>query len=73
MPKPTANGELWVFNKDFTQYIPLSIHDLYSWMESPSIYVFDCPAAGIVVKSFQQILASQGKEDVGDACHFLTL
>jgi regulator-associated protein of mTOR len=28
VPKPTPNGELWVFNKNYTQYIPLSIHEL---------------------------------------------
>jgi len=25
VPRPTASGEIWVFNKNFTQYIPLSI------------------------------------------------
>jgi hypothetical protein len=28
VPRPTANGEIWVFNKSYTQYIPLSIYDL---------------------------------------------
>ncbi len=28
VPRPTANGEVWVFNKSYTQYIPLSIYDL---------------------------------------------
>ena len=28
VPRPTANGEIWVFNKSFTQYIPMSIYDL---------------------------------------------
>ena len=28
VPKPTANGEIWVFNRSYTQYIPLSIYDL---------------------------------------------
>ncbi|KAK9122695.1 hypothetical protein Sjap_012297 [Stephania japonica] len=26
VPKPTANGEIWVFNKSYTQYIPLPIN-----------------------------------------------
>lgn len=28
VPKPTTNGEIWVFNRSFTQYIPLSIFEL---------------------------------------------
>ena len=28
VPRPTVNGEVWVFNKSYTQYIPLSIYDL---------------------------------------------
>ncbi|CAH0563709.1 unnamed protein product [Brassicogethes aeneus] len=54
VPKPTENGEIWVFNRTFTQYIPLSIYDLQSWMGSPSIYVYDCSSAGIIVKSFKK-------------------
>ncbi|KAG2555578.1 hypothetical protein PVAP13_8NG354900 [Panicum virgatum] len=52
VPKPTTNGEIWVFNKSYTQYIPLPITDLDSWLKTPSIYVFDCSAAGIIVKAF---------------------
>lgn len=32
------------------------------WMETPSVYVFDCSAAGMIVKTFQQI-QKQRKED----------
>ncbi|XP_062086177.1 uncharacterized protein LOC133792287 [Humulus lupulus] len=32
--------------KSYTQYIPLPISDLDSWLKTPSIYVFDCSAAG---------------------------
>jgi hypothetical protein len=28
VPRPTANGEMWVFNKNFTQYIPVSVYDV---------------------------------------------
>ncbi|OVA17236.1 WD40 repeat [Macleaya cordata] len=52
VPKPTANGEIWLFNKSYTQYIPLPITDLDSWLKSPSIYVFDCSAAGMIVNAF---------------------
>ncbi|KAF8397000.1 hypothetical protein HHK36_018638 [Tetracentron sinense] len=52
VPKPTANGEIWLFNKSYTQYIPLPISDLDSWLKTPSIYVFDCSAAGMIVSAF---------------------
>jgi hypothetical protein len=53
VPRPTANGEIWVFNKSFTQYIPMSIYDLQAWVGSPAIYVFDCSAAGLIINSFR--------------------
>ena len=56
VPRPTPNGELWVFNKTFTQYIPLSIYDLHNWLGSPSVYVFDCSSAGLVVSTFVKLL-----------------
>lgn len=57
VPRPTANGEVWVFNKSYTQYIPLSVYDLQTWAGTPSIYVFDCSAAGIIVTAFMQVSA----------------
>ncbi|ABO96460.1 predicted protein [Ostreococcus lucimarinus CCE9901] len=55
VPKPTANGEIWVFNKSYTQYIPLSVFDLQAWTGTPAIYVFDCSNAGLIVKSFLKL------------------
>ncbi|CAI5465826.1 unnamed protein product [Closterium sp. Yama58-4] len=52
VPKPTGNGEIWVFNKTYTQYIPLSVYELDSWLATPSIYVFDCSAAGMIINAF---------------------
>lgn len=54
VPRPTANGEIWVFNKSYTQYIPLSIYDLQSWIGNPAIYIFDCSIAGQILSSFKQ-------------------
>ena len=61
VPKPTSNGEIWVYNKNFTQYIPLSIYDLHLWMSSPSVYVFDCPCAGLILKSYLKLLNKEVK------------
>ena len=55
VPRPTANGEIWVFNKSYTQYIPLSIFDLRAWTGTPAIYVFDCSNAGLIIKSFLKL------------------
>ncbi|XP_024080939.1 regulatory-associated protein of mTOR isoform X2 [Cimex lectularius] len=62
VPKPTTNGEIWVFNRQYTQYIPLSIYDLQSWMGAPSIYVYDCSNAGVIVDLFKQF-ADQHEKD----------
>ena len=35
VPRPTENGEIWVFNKGYTQYIPISLFDLQTWMVMP--------------------------------------
>ncbi|KAJ6232937.1 regulatory-associated protein of mtor [Anaeramoeba flamelloides] len=51
VPKPTKT-EIWVFNDDYTQYIPSTIRELRSWIGSPSIYVFDCSSAGILADNF---------------------
>ena len=40
--RPTANGEMWVFNKGYTQYLPASIYDIQTWVGSPTIFVYDC-------------------------------
>jgi regulator-associated protein of mTOR len=55
VPRPTASGEVWVFNKTYTQYIPLSIYDLRSWVGNPSIYVLDCSGAGVLLPHFLQV------------------
>jgi hypothetical protein len=54
VPRPTANGEIWVFNRNYTQYIPLSIYELQTWTGVPAIYVFDCSNAGLIVQWFME-------------------
>lgn len=57
-----ANGEIWVFNRSYTQYIPLSLYDLQSWMGSPSIFVYDCSNAGIIVSCFENFAEQHERE-----------
>ncbi|ORY31404.1 raptor N-terminal caspase like domain-domain-containing protein [Naematelia encephala] len=52
VPKPTASGEIWVFNKNYTQYIPVSLYDLQDWLGSPCIYVWECSGAGNILANF---------------------
>jgi regulator-associated protein of mTOR len=49
VPKPTKNGELWVFGKHYTHYTPVAICELRSWLGDPAIYVLDCSAAGLLI------------------------
>jgi len=67
VPRPTKNGEIWVFNKNYTQYIPLSIYDLQTWMGSPAIYVFDCSSAGIIINVFKQFALQREREEKRNA------
>lgn len=62
VPKPTSQGEIWVFNRAYTQYIPLSVYDLQTWMGAPSLYVYDCSNAGVIVEQFK-VFAEQHERD----------
>ncbi|OSX66816.1 hypothetical protein POSPLADRAFT_1128660 [Postia placenta MAD-698-R-SB12] len=52
VPKPTPSGEMWCFNKEYTQYIPVSLQEVQSWLLSPCVYIWDCSAAGHLVNNF---------------------
>jgi regulator-associated protein of mTOR len=39
----------------YTQYIPLSVYELESWLGTPSIYVLDCSAAGLIVNALCEV------------------
>ncbi|KAI0066602.1 hypothetical protein BV25DRAFT_1820620 [Artomyces pyxidatus] len=52
VPKPTASGELWCFNRNYTQYIPVSLAEVQHWLGTPCIYIWDCSAAGNLLLNF---------------------
>ena len=52
VPKPTPSGEVWCFNKNYTQYIPIGLYDLQEWVSAPGLWVWDCSSAGGIVKGF---------------------
>jgi regulator-associated protein of mTOR len=62
VPKPTASGEIWVFNRQYTQYIPVSLQDLLSWLGSPTFFVWDCSSAGNIVTKVQEFAARKDAE-----------
>ncbi|KAI5801373.1 raptor N-terminal caspase like domain-containing protein [Peziza echinospora] len=64
VPKPTASGEIWVFNKNYTQYIPISLYDLQTWLGAPSIFVYDCSDAGNIVTNFNRFIKKHEEENV---------
>jgi len=52
VPRPTKNGELWVFGKHYTHYMPVAICELRSWLGEPAVYVLDCSGAGELIPHF---------------------
>ena len=49
---PTKNGELWLFGKHYTHYMPVAIFELKAWLGEPAIYVLDCSCAGALLPHF---------------------
>ena len=58
VPRPTRNGELWVFNKQFTQYIPVNVADILAWCGCPAVWILDCPASAFLSHALQKIVTS---------------
>lgn len=64
VPLPTQSGEIWVFNKNYTQYIPVSLYDLQSWLAGPSLFVFDVSHAGNILLNFHSFVEKHERENV---------
>ncbi|KAL4070418.1 raptor N-terminal caspase like domain-containing protein [Scleroderma citrinum] len=62
VPKPTPSGELWCFNRNYTQYIPVSLMELQSWLGSPGVYIWDCSAAGNLLTNFNVFAERRDQE-----------
>lgn len=63
VPQPTASGEVWVFNRGYTQYIPISLYDLQTWLGAPVIFVYDCNSAGNIVHNFKKFVQKRIDDD----------
>lgn len=62
VPRPTKNGELWVFGKHYTHYMPVAVAELRSWLGDPAIYVLDCSGAGALLPHFMDLMGNTEKE-----------
>ena len=62
VPKPTSGGEIWVFNRIFTQYIPVPVYDFMGWLGTPCLYVWDCSAAGHIINAFKKFADQRDAE-----------
>ncbi|KAH8160351.1 hypothetical protein CIB48_g7894 [Xylaria polymorpha] len=67
VPKPTASGEIWVFNKNYTQYIPISLYDLQLWLQSPTVFVWDCSEAGNILNNYHRFVEKHEDEEEATA------
>eukprot|EP00966_Prymnesium_polylepis_P154884 3576733-Prymnesium_polylepis.1 len=47
VPRPSRSGEIWAFNRAYTQYVPILPSALQQWIGTPCVLVLDCkgPAA----------------------------
>ncbi|KAF2397315.1 putative meiotic regulator-interacting protein [Trichodelitschia bisporula] len=64
VPKPTPSGEIWVFNRNYTQYIPISLYDLQTWIGAPSLFVYDCSEAGLIIQNFLKFAEKHETENL---------
>ncbi|RMX81449.1 hypothetical protein D0869_06800 [Hortaea werneckii] len=61
VPKPTGSGEVWCFNRSYTQYIPIGLNDLSEWVGAPGLWVWDCSNAGGIIKNFLESVAKHAQ------------
>jgi hypothetical protein len=50
MPRATELGEVWMFDKERTHYVPLNITEMAELADTPALYVFDCNSAGSLLQ-----------------------
>ena len=51
VPEPMLR-QIWVFNRDYTQYVPLLVSELQRIIGQPALFVFDCDNAGHLLPHF---------------------
>lgn len=46
----------------YTQYIPLSMYELQTWLGTPCIYVLDCSASGLIINNFRGLMETRQQQ-----------
>ena len=64
MPRVTANGDLWFFDRERTHYFPIHISELAGHADSPTVYVFDCCNAGAIANNWHTFCAKERPRDI---------
>ena len=60
VPRISAAGELWLFNREYTQYLPVSIREVLGWCGWPAVVVVEAGGGGAVVEEVARWVA-EGK------------
>ena len=50
VPRVTQAGELWLFNREYTQYLPVGVRDVLGWSGWPAVVVVEAASGGAVVE-----------------------
>ncbi|ODV60408.1 ubiquitin-binding TORC1 subunit KOG1 [Ascoidea rubescens DSM 1968] len=61
VPYPDEVGDFWLFNKQYNQYVPMSVAELQNWIGCPAIFVFDSTFSGRAISSYKR--AAQNELD----------
>ena len=67
VPRPSVNGEIWAFNRAYTQYVPILPSSLQQWIGTPCVFVLDCSNAGRVIDAFAALQVWMAPADLWDA------
>ena len=60
VPRVTGGGELWLFNREYTQYLPVGVREVVGWCGWPAVVVVEAAGAGAVVEEVARWVA-EGK------------
>ena len=63
VPAPTSAGEFWLFNKEYTKYIPVSMFDLQTWLGGSTLYIYDVSKAGNLLDNFERFIDKHNAEN----------
>ena len=69
VPKPTNGGEVWCFNRAYTQYIPINLFELQEWVGAPGLWVWDCSASGGIIKGFLECAEKHKNQEGQNRSH----